>query len=128
MGALAVAVLVILVLLVIGFFVFMIGVLTKSSAAGHINPDEAAESAYHVSYLVPEGQDPAVVRAALKEAGYDSAAQVHPEGEILTIVLHDGTGADKERVREVLANERATFFGGPQVVHTTPVRFVDESP
>lgn len=128
MGALFVAVLVILVILAIGFFVLMTGALTKSSAAGHVNPDEAAESQFHVSYVVPTGQDPAVVRAALAEAGYDSAAQVDPEGEVLTIVLHDGSAAEKERVREVLAGERATNFGGPPVVDTTPVRFVDERP
>jgi hypothetical protein len=127
MGGLFVAVLVILVLLVIGFLVFMVGGLTKSTAARHMDPSEAAESAHHVSYLVPQGQDPAVVRAALYEAGYDTAAQVEPEGELLTIVLHDGTPADRERVREVLASERATNFGGPPVVDTTPVRFQDET-
>jgi hypothetical protein len=127
MGALFIAVLVILVILVIGFFVFMVGALTKSTAAGHMDPEEAAETAHHVTYLVPQGQDPAVVRSALYEAGYDTAAKVEPEGELLTIVLHDGTPADRERVREVLAGARATNFGGPPVVDTTPVRFQDES-
>ena len=123
---LAVAVLVILVVLaLVWFLVSMVG-LTKRSAAGHVNPDVAAREEHHVDYLVPQGQDPAVVRASLKEAGYDTAARTEPAGESLAIVLHDGTHADKEHVREVLASERSTDFGGPPVVDTAPVRFLDE--
>lgn len=127
MGALAVVMLIFLVLAVIAFFVFMIGLLTKSTAAGHVDPVDAAESAHHVHYLVPRGQDPAVVRTALSEAGYGSASEVEPDGEVLTIVLNDGTAADVERVREVLAETQDTTLVDPAHTGHTEVRFLEDA-
>jgi hypothetical protein len=123
MGSPAAIGLILLVLLVIGGFAFLIGALTKSSAAGHVDPAEAAEAEHNLHYLVPHGQDPAVLRAALHEAGYDSASEALPEGDVLTIVLHDGTTADVERVRQVLTDTHDTTLSDPAQAGPVQVRF-----
>lgn len=78
-------------------------------------------------YRVPAGQDPAVVLAALGNAGYDAAPDsttgVGPE---LLIRSGDGTEPDREEVRRVLSSVRTLNPEGDQATDLPEVRFTDE--
>jgi hypothetical protein len=82
--------------------------------------------AQHLDYVVPAGQDPAVVLAALAAEGYDATTD---PGQANLVHTRCPSGPERERARV-----RATI----QSVHTTaidagapfdpgPVRFQDET-
>lgn len=127
MATAAAIALALLVLLIIGGFTGMIGLLTKSAAAGHVDPAQAAETEHNLHYVVPHGQDPAVVRAYLHEAGYDSASQALPDADVLTIVLHDGSSAEVERVRQLLTETQDTALTDPAHIGPPPIRFLEDA-
>ena len=77
-------------------------------------------------YVVPRGQDPAAVVAALQRAGYDAmpdAKGIDP-GEIL-IGGSAGEAPDREAVRRVLADANANMEG-QDMPEQPVVRFADE--
>lgn len=120
--------LLILILLVIAAVIVYSGGFFKSTAAGDVDPEGTVDAGRHVRYEVPNGQDPAVVMAALMESGYDCAPDTDTPTPrpVVTIALRDTTTEERERVRALLAETRATNLGGPPAVDTTPVRFLDE--
>lgn len=79
-----------------------------------------------LEYAVPTGQDPAVILAALHQAGY--TATVDPNGAHQVVMIACPAGLDRERahVRAVLesANVTAPDDGAPLDV---AVRFRDET-
>jgi hypothetical protein len=127
MAIFAAIVLVLLVLLVIGGLETIVGLLTKSTAGGHVPPAQADESTYHVHYRVPHGQDTALVRAYLHEAGYDTASEALPDEDVLTIVLHDGSSAEVERVRQLLTETQDTALTDPAHIGPPPIRFLEDA-
>lgn len=126
-GPLAYGLLILVVVVVVAVFLYG-GLLSKSASAGEVDPEAPVEAGRHVRYEVPLGQDPAVVMEALVEAGYDVAPDTDTPRNVVTIRLPDTTARERERVREIVAEARATNLGGPPVVDTTPVRFLDEDP
>lgn len=81
-------------------------------------------------YEVPPGQDPAVVVAGLRQAGYDASPDSEP-GPSSPIVIIGATGGDPDReaVRRTLADLDGTNVVPEESgrVQRSRVRFVDES-
>lgn len=80
-----------------------------------------------VEYEVVEGQDPAVVAAALSEAGFRVAAREAPDTNVLQIEWLDGSGLDRANARTAIEDVRTTIVGGPPNLDPEPVSFTDES-
>ncbi len=77
--------------------------------------------AHTVSWVVPDGDDPALVRSRLAHAGFTSVLD-HSGDQRL--VVHCGP-ADRERVREIIAHtEHATFDG--RGLRPNQLRFDDD--
>ncbi len=78
-------------------------------------------AAHTVSWVVPDGEDPALVRTRLAHAGFTSVLD-HSGDQRL--VVRCGP-ADRERVREIIARtEHATFDG--QGLRPHQLRFDDD--
>jgi len=80
-------------------------------------------------YRIPAGQDPALVLAGLRRAGYDASADSEP-GPSSPIVIIGATGGapDREAVRRALADIDGTNVVPEEsgTVDRTRVRFEDE--
>jgi hypothetical protein len=99
----------IIILVIIGFFVFLrtsVSVAKRADTA----EDSGVESLY---YVVPTGQDPVVLVSAMTEAGYDASADTK-EGAI-HLVVNTPAGRDRERpkVRQIIASASKTSLEGP---------------
>ena len=77
-----------------------------------------------VSYLVPDGQDPAVLEAALQHVGYASISDERAGRTFLVVDCQDD--ADRTVVRRVIEDVHTTSFDGVPV-RVGPVSFVDET-
>ncbi|HET7431085.1 MAG TPA: hypothetical protein VFJ89_06230 [Nocardioides sp.] len=83
-----------------------------------------------VRYEVPPGQDPALVLAGLRSAGYDASADSEPgPSSPIVIIATSGSAADRERLREVLAGIAGTNVNPEESapVERGRVRFIDEA-
>lgn len=93
------------------------------------NVDEAAkerslqsDETPTLTYLVPPGQDPAVLVAALEQSGFDASADVVGGPQRLLVGAHQGR-PDREKMPSII--EDAIDHAKP--VDARPVRFVDEA-
>ncbi|MGA8249077.1 MAG: hypothetical protein WB797_19375, partial [Nocardioides sp.] len=81
-------------------------------------------------YLVPAGQDPAVVLGALRRAGYDASPDSEPGPSSPVVIIGATTGGppDRDRVREVLTQLDQTNVNPDESapLDLPPARFVDE--
>ena len=126
MVGLVVIALVVLVLLGVVLMMW----LNRVSAHTRERHEALSESPTTLRYAVPEGQDPAVVIAALERAGYTAvrgpAPSMDDDGDVLIDSPH-GT-PDREKVREVIAGVDTMNLGSahpaPQGERTP--RFIDE--
>jgi hypothetical protein len=85
--------------------------------------DELAGDSPTLDYLVPPGQDPAALMAALQEDGYQAAPDPR-RTDLLHIACPTGLDRERPRVRATLESaERGVSDDSP----TGPVRFVDEA-
>jgi hypothetical protein len=81
-------------------------------------------------YEVPVGQDPAVVLAGLRRAGYDASADSEPgPSSPIVIIGARGGDPDREAVRDTLTDLDGTNVVPEESerVNRSRVRFVDES-
>jgi hypothetical protein len=123
MGAVLIPLIAILVVVV------LLGLLAKAWTARRTarNDDLARTETVTLDYVVPTGQDPTLILAALSSEGYDAAPD---PGQ--TQLVHIACPAGQERVR---AHVRATIAGVHRTgvddteAHFDPgtVRFVDET-
>lgn len=81
-----------------------------------------APSPHHeaLRYLVPEGQDPAVLLAAFADTDYDAALRDDGGERVLVVSCPHGLGHDRSEVREMIAHV------GTAIDDPAPVRFDDE--
>ena len=80
-------------------------------------------------YEVPDGQDPAVVLAGLRGAGYDASPDSEPgPSSPIVIIGSRGSDPDREAVRRTLADLDGTNIVPEESgqVRRSRVRFVDE--
>jgi hypothetical protein len=84
-----------------------------------IRPEKEQEEVVHqpgvhtLSYVVPTGQDPAELVAALHQAGFTAVAEPRHGFEVLEVVIHDER--DRARVREVLEHAHRAGFDSPEI-------------
>jgi hypothetical protein len=78
-------------------------------------------------YLVPAGQDPAVVLLELKRAGYDAVP--NPQGghpSEIAVATPAGGVPEREELRHAIERITRLNIHGDRVGNLPPVRFVDE--
>ena len=98
-------------LLLLGGVAFLFSVL--------IRPEQEQEEVVHqhglrtLTYLIPTGQDPAELVAALHQAGFTAVADLQHGYEVLEVVYHDER--DRARVREVLTHAHRSGFDSPEI-------------
>jgi hypothetical protein len=125
MGGALFILLIAVVALIVGAYVLFGTGLFKSSQAGAVGPAAEEDGRSQLRYLVPPGQDPAVLLAALGNAGVQASEDIQFSPKGPTIVVAEP--ADRERVRAVLAETPQTSMDDPAVRHDE-VRFMDETP
>jgi hypothetical protein len=97
-------------LLLLGAVAFLFSVL--------IRPEHDQEEVVHqhglltLTYLVPTGQDPAELIAALHQAGFTAVAELRHGYEVLEVACHDEH--DRDRVREILEHAHRSGFDSPE--------------
>ena len=81
-------------------------------------------------YLVPPGQDPAVVLTALRNEGYDASPESEPGPSSPVVILGSRAGdtLDRERVRAFLEDLDRLNVNPEEDARVSParVRFIDE--
>ena len=79
-----------------------------------------------LEYVVPTGEDPAIVLAALERAGYTAGVDSRGTHQVVLVKCPDGRDVSRAAVRSVIAT--AGTSTPRQEVRTRPdVRFRDES-
>ena len=125
MGAVLVPVLLVLIVLVIGAIAVKRFTRAEIDHSDRLQADERPT----LRYQIPAGQDPALVLAGLRRAGYDASADSEP-GPSSPIVIIGATGGapDREAVRRALADIDGTNVVPEEsgTVDRTRVRFEDE--
>jgi hypothetical protein len=97
-------------LLLLGAVAFLFSVL--------IRPEQQQEEVVHqygartLTYLVPTGQDPAELVAALHQAGFTAVAEPRHGYEVLEVVYRDEH--DRATVRTVLEHAHRSGFDSPE--------------
>ncbi|HEX3296630.1 MAG TPA: hypothetical protein VHR85_07400 [Nocardioides sp.] len=125
MGAVLVPVLLVVIVLVIGAIAVKRFTRAEIDHSDRLQADERPT----LRYRIPAGQDPALVLAGLRRAGYDASADSEP-GPSSPIVIIGATGGapDREAVRRALADIDGTNVVPEEsgTVDRTRVRFEDE--
>jgi hypothetical protein len=125
MGAVLVPVLLVLIVMVVGAIAVKRFTRAEIDHSDRLQADERPT----LRYRIPAGQDPALVLAGLRRAGYDASADSEP-GPSSPIVIIGATGGapDREAVRRALADIDGTNVVPEEsgTVDRTRVRFEDE--
>jgi len=125
MGAVLVPVLLVLIVMVVGAIAVKRFTRAEIDHSDRLQADERPTLRYRIS----AGQDPALVLAGLRRAGYDASADSEP-GPSSPIVIIGATGGapDREAVRRALADIDGTNVVPEEsgTVDRTRVRFEDE--
>jgi hypothetical protein len=126
MGAVLVPLLLLLVVIVLGVLAVKRFSRHEIEHSDRLQADERPTLAYEV----PPGQDPALVLAGLREAGYDASADSEPgpSSPILIIGSHSGGVPDREDLRSVLGRIDGSNVNpdDSQRMARPGVRFADE--
>lgn len=101
----------------------MLGLRTWVFGEAEVEQRLSAPGTHTLDYEVPNGQDPALLKAALASAHFTSVTRSGAGNEHLTIACEE---RDRSRVRDVL--EHAHTAGAPgSADHPAQVRFSDET-
>lgn len=109
---------------VVAWFILGGAALGKSAGSGQMTAQELSDSSQALRYNVPNGQDPAVLVAALSRAGYDAQDDPVAGGSSLLIARRDGSAPARSDVRSLIERSNKTSFEGPGI--EGPVTFEDE--
>ncbi len=77
---------------------------------------------HKVAYVIPNGQDPSVVRAALAHAGFETVTDTAGGNERLLVACEE---SDRAQIRSIIEHVDRAGFDGPEM-HVDHVRFDDE--
>jgi hypothetical protein len=126
MGAVFIPVLMVLVVLVAGAWAA-----TRFTRAEREHSDRLQNADRPtLRYLVPPGQDPAVVLTELRAAGYDASADSEPgpSSPIVIVGTRSGGAPDREELRAFLSRIRRVNVdpGSEPETDVAPGRFADE--
>jgi hypothetical protein len=126
MGAMLVPVLLALIVVVVG-----VAAVKRFGARANENSDRLqAADRPTLRYLVPPGQDPAVVLGALRDAGYDASPDSEPGPSSPVVIIGATTGGapDRDHVRDVLTalDQTSVNPDDSAPLDIRRVRFTDE--
>ena len=88
--------------------------------------DQLSGDAPTLDYLVPAGQDPALLVSALRQDGYEAAPDPH-RTNLLHIDCPGGTDRERPRVRATLQSVGRTAIDAGAPTEPEPVVFADEA-
>lgn len=115
----------IVILLVIILFV-VLGIAARATQQSRKAAD-MADAGETVQYVVPEGQDPAAVIAALQNHGYDARRDPdYTHTAMVVVQCPEGVEHDRPRIRTVLEQAIPLNMDGDRDPALDPVRFADE--
>lgn len=100
----------------------MLGLRTWVLGEAKVEQRLRAPETHTLDYEVPNGRDPAVLKAALANAHFTAITRDDGGSEHLTIACEE---ADRSRVRDVLEHVHAAGAGGADE-YLGQVRFADE--
>lgn len=109
-------------LLVVGAVVLG-GLRNWTLAEGRMEATLGEPGEHHLAYDVPNGQDPAVLLAAVNRAGYTATSDMR--GGVERLLVDCPTEADRAVVRSALEHVDRTGFDGAEM-HVAHVSFEDE--
>jgi hypothetical protein len=118
---------VVMAMLVIG--VVVLGLFVAAGLRRWTLAEARTEASLHqpgakaVSYLVPPGQDPAVLMAALMRAGYTAVTDT--KGGVEHVLVACPQEGDRAEVRKIIEGVHRAGFDGPEM-HVGHVSFDDE--
>lgn len=104
-----VVLLMVLVGVVVGTVVVNVGLRNWVARQAGTEARLLSPETHTVGYVVPEGQDPAVLMAAISSAGFEAIVDTAGRAERVLIACDDG---DRGRVRAVLEDVHRTGFDG----------------
>lgn len=113
---------------VLAVLLVVVGVVVMLSLRSWTLDEARAEAWLHdpethtLSYVVPEGQDPAVLVAALAHAGFTARAELRGGVERLRVACDE---EDRDRVRDIIETVHSTGFEGVEM-HVAHAVFEDE--
>jgi len=119
MGAPLVIIGLVVIVAIVVWLLVSTGVFAKSAKEGEIEPSGEAASRPRLRYVVPTGQDPAAVLAALARRGLETE-----ELDSRTIAIRCDRDVSREDVRAAIAAAGTAVDDGASVAR--PVRFEDE--
>ena len=92
-----------------------------------IRDDSLALSPFEtLEYIVPPGQDPAMILETLETAGYPAALDPAAASRLIHIECRFGRDHDRARVREVIESGAVATIDDGTTEGPPPVVFVDE--
>jgi hypothetical protein len=118
-------VIVLVAVVVLGWVILSSGVLAKSVEKGR-DPVWRPPAGDALAYRVPEGQDPAVIVAALKKNGFEPTSNTVDGIPLVMVPQQRSRPEQRQRVREAIASARTTSLTEGVPVRE-PVVFQDET-
>jgi hypothetical protein len=100
----------------------MLGLRTWVLDEGKVEARLRSPGTHTLNYVVPDGQDPALLKAALARAHFASAVTTDGGAERLIVECEE---KDRAQVRDVLEHVHGAGVGGPDE-YVGHVRFEDE--
>ncbi len=116
---------VLMALIVIGVAVFFVTRSVGSATRGGRAVTDPQED--HLRYVVPSGQDPPVLLAALGGEGYDAATELVDGHHQVVVRCPAGRDAERAHVRAVIGSAHSTGLEGENF-DPGDVVFADEHP
>jgi hypothetical protein len=123
-------VIVLVAVVVLGWVILSSGLLAKSVENGR-DPFWRPPARDALAYRVPEGQDPAVIVAALKKNGFEPSSNTVDGIPMVMVPQQRSRPEQRQRVREAIASARTTSLTEGRASSTTggfPGRDVTRSP
>ena len=96
-----------------------------AAARSEVDAHLAEPAVESLDYVVPEGQDPAVVVAALRENGVEAAPDIGAK-QLVHVACAPTNGAERERVRAIIASIHTSAIDAGVPFDAGAVRFEDE--
>ena len=102
----------------------LFGALAITGSAGYRRAPEEHDEAKELRYVVPEGQDPAAILAALTHHGYRARLSDAERLRVVCVTCPHGKDLDRDDVRAVIAGVGTTLEDTVPFPHD--VHFLDE--
>lgn len=118
----AVAIAIFLLALIAGMVILAVGLRNWGRNDARTEARLRSPDTHTVAYVVPDGQDPAILMAALAGAGFTAVVDTSGRSERVLVACDE---AERDRVRSILEHVHRTSFDGAEM-DVAHVAFDDE--